>query len=361
MLNLLIFLFILSVLIVVHEFGHFIVAKLEGVRVEVFSLGFGTKILSRKRKDTEYCVGVVPLGGYVKLAGDNLEEYKGNPDEYFSKPPSQRAAIVFFGPLLNYFLGFVCFWTIFFAGYPNLTTRVGDVVEGMGAEAAGIQTGDIILSVNGQKVKFWEEMQKIIRSSHPTEEVDIVILRNNAEYPYKIRLKEQEIDDPLLGEKKTIGLIGIKQSSEFIKVRHGFFESFTLAGKRTVELTVMTYKALWRMITGKLSLRESVTGPLGIFYITSEAASLGIIALLNLVAVLSISLCLFNLLPFPVLDGGHIFLIAVEKIRGKNISVKTERLISRIGLSFIVTLAVVVTYNDFLRFFGDKIAKFFAK
>lgn len=360
MLNLLIFLFILSVLIVVHEFGHFMIAKLVGVRVEVFSLGFGTKIISKKRKDTEYCVGIVPLGGYVKLAGDNLEEYKGNADEYYYKAPSQRAAIVFFGPLLNYCLGFVCFWIIFFAGYPNLTTRVGDVVEGMGAKAAGIQAGDIILSVNGQKVKFWDEMQKVIHGSSPAQEVSVVVLRNNSERSYKIRLKEQEVDD-LLGQKKTVGLIGIRPSKEFVKVRHGPLESFALSGKKTVELTVMTYKALWRMITGKLSLKESVTGPLGIFYITSEAASLGIIALLHLVAVLSISLCLFNLLPLPVLDGGHIFLIAVEKIRGRNISAKTERVIGGIGLSVIITLAVVVTYNDFLRFFGDKLSKFFVK
>jgi regulator of sigma E protease len=120
----------------------------------------------------------------------------------------------------------------------------------------------------------------------------------------------------------------------------------------------MTYKALWRMITGKLSMRESITGPLGIFYITSKAANLGIAALLHLVAVLSVSLCIFNLLPLPVLDGGHIVLLAIEKIRGRQLGIKAERVITQVGFTLIVSLAIFATYNDMLRLFGDKLSKF---
>jgi regulator of sigma E protease len=126
-------------------------------------------------------------------------------------------------------------------------------------------------------------------------------------------------------------------------------------------MTTLTYKRLWRIITGKLSMRESMTGPLGIFYITSKAAKVGVIAVMHLVAVLSISLALFNLLPFPVLDGGHILFLAIEKIRGKMLGLKTEQWITRIGLTAIISLAVLVTYNDIMRFFGDKIHKIFVR
>jgi regulator of sigma E protease len=127
---------------------------------------------------------------------------------------------------------------------------------------------------------------------------------------------------------------------------------------KTLDLTIMTYKALWRMVTGKLSMRESITGPLGIFYITSKAAHLGVIALLHLVAVLSVSLCIFNLLPLPVLDGGHIVLLAIEKIRGRQLSVSAERVITQIGFTLIISLALIATYNDLLRLFGDKLSRF---
>jgi regulator of sigma E protease len=128
-----------------------------------------------------------------------------------------------------------------------------------------------------------------------------------------------------------------------------------------VELTALTYKALWRMITGKLLLRESVTGPLGLFYITSKVASLGIIAVLHLIAVLSINLAIFNLFPLPVLDGGHIFFLIMEKIRGKTLSLKAERIMTQVGFTLIITLVILVTYNDISRFFGDKILKLFGK
>jgi regulator of sigma E protease len=357
MISLLIFLFILGILIIVHECGHFFIAKRLGVRIEQFSLGFGPQILKRKNNDTEYCINAIPLGGYVKLAGDNLEEYKGNPDEYLSKPPKERAAIIFCGSLLNYILGFLCFWFIFFAGYPNLTTKVGGLVDGFGAKEAGIQVGDKILAVEGEKVDYWEDLQKIIREKKSAHIVSLLVQRENKELALEVKIKEKQLSD-LLGEKRNVGLIGITPADEIIKVRHGIFTSFILSIKKTANLTLMTYKAIWRMVTGKLSLRESVTGPLGMFYITSQAATQGIIVVIHLVAVLSISLSIFNLLPLPVLDGGHLVLLAIEKIRGKGISLKTERIINRIGLTLIISLAVIVTYNDLLRFFGERITKF---
>lgn len=358
MISLLIFLFILGILIIVHEFGHFIIAKRMGVKIEKFSLGFGPQILSKKKNDTQYSIRAIPLGGYVKFAGDSLEEYKGNNYEYMSKSPGQRARIIFFGSLLNYLLGFLCFWFIFFVGYPTLTTKVGGLIDGLGAKDAGIKVGDRIVAIDGKKVELWMDLQNIIQNKKADTLTRLSVLRDNKEYTIDVKIEERQLEDPL-GEKRNVGLLGIAPEGEIIKVRHGFIEAFLLGINKTKELTIMTYKALWRMITGKLSLRESVTGPLGIFYITSKVASVGIIALLHLIAVLSVSLAIFNLLPLPVLDGGHILLLGIEKIRGRTLSLKTERIITQIGLTLIISLAVLVTYNDLIRFFGDKISRLF--
>lgn len=350
---LLIFLFILGLLIIVHEFGHFIVAKRTGVRVENFSLGFGPRLLARKKNGTEYALSLFPLGGYVKLAGDNLEEYRGLPDEYLSKAPGERARIILCGPLLNYILGFLFFWLLFFAGYPTLTNKVGGLLDGFGAKASGIEVGDRIIAVDGKKVEFWEDLQKAIQAKKADTEVSLSLLRDGREYLITAAIKEKQVGDQL-GQKRNIGLLGITPAEEIIKVRHNLSDAFLLSVHKTWELTITTYKALWRLICGKLSMRESMTGPLGIFDITSKAASLGIIALLHLVAVLSISLAIFNLLPFPVLDGGHLLFLAIEKIRGKALGLKADQIITRIGLTVIIFLALVVTYNDILRLFAGK-------
>ncbi len=358
MVSLITFIFILGILIIVHEFGHFIVAKKIGVRVEKFSLGFGPRLFKTKGKETEYSISAIPLGGYVKLAGDNPEEYQGKPDEYLSRKISERAAIIFFGPLLNYVLGFLCLWFIFATGYPVLTARVGGLIEGFGAEEAGIEVGDKIIAIDGKKVEFWEELQKIIRSRKGALSVRLTVLRNNKEYRFRVKIQEKEVGD-MLGQKQKVGLLGVTPEGEITKVRYGPFKSFLLGLEKTCELTVVTYKGLWRIIIGKLSWRESVTGPLGIFYITGKATEVGVTAVIQLVAVLSLSLAIFNLLPLPILDGGHIMFLAIEKLRGRRLSARTENIVTRIGMAFIVSLAVLVTYIDIWRFFGDKIAGLF--
>ncbi|MCX5709535.1 MAG: RIP metalloprotease RseP [Candidatus Omnitrophica bacterium] len=356
MLTLLIFILILSVLIIVHEFGHLLAAKRVGVRVEKFSLSFGPQLWKTTKDGTEYSVAAIPLGGFVKLAGDNLEEYSGKPYEYYSKTPGERFQIIFAGPLLNYVLGFLFFWVIFFAGYPTLTAKVGGLLEGMGAKEAGLQVGDKITAIDGKTVLYWDDMQSIIRSKKTEDSVKLSVLRKDKNFDVSVRIREKQVDDQM-GAKRSVGLIGITPYDEIIKVRHGFLISGWLGLRQTWELTRLTYIGLGRMITGKLSLRDSVTGPLGIFYITSKAASVGLIAVMHLMAILSISLGIFNLLPLPVMDGGHIFLLGVEKLRRKGLSVKTENIITRIGVSLIITLAVLVTYNDIVRLFGDKIHK----
>jgi regulator of sigma E protease len=354
MFSLIIFIIILSILIVVHEFGHFITARRIGVRVEAFSIGFGWQLLKKKKNHTEYSISAVPLGGYVKLAGDNLEEYKGKSYEFFSQPPGKRFQIIFSGPLLNYILGFLCFWLIFFVGYPTLTTKVGGLVDGFGAQEAGLKVGDMIKAVDAGRVEFWEDLQKIIQKKQSQDKVILTIIRGKQEFQTPVFIKTKQVEDPL-GGKRSVGLLGITPFDEIVIVKHGFVASFFLGINKTWEITSVTLRGLWRMVTGRLSIRESVTGPLGIFYITSKAASLGIIAVLHLLALLSVSLAIFNLLPLPVLDGGHIVFLGLEKIRGKTLSIKAERIVMQIGVTVLAILVLFVTYNDIMRFFGDKL------
>lgn len=357
-LNLVTFLMILGILIIVHELGHFLFAKKVGVRIEQFSLGFGPVLWKKKRHHTEYSINSILLGGFVKLSGDNLEEYKGQPYEYFSKSPSARAGIIFAGPFVNYLLGILIFWFAFIIGFPTMTTKVGGLKEGSGAQLAGILVGDRIIAIDGIKIKYWEELQKIIHPKSDKDIVNITVLREKKEFSFPVQVKTEELDD-LVGSKQKAGIIGISVSEEMFLVKHGVVESFHLSMSKTWELTKMTYVGLWRMIIGKLSMRESVTGPLGMYYVTTKVTKVGFGAVLHLFAVLSISLGIFNLLPLPILDGGHILLLVVEKIRGKALSVKVDRVVSKVGLTFIVGLAVFVTCNDIIRFFGDRIAQFF--
>lgn len=364
MISLLVFILVLGILIIVHEFGHFIAARRLGVKVEKFSIGFGPQIFGRKKGDTEYAVSAIPLGGYVKLSGDSRQEAKGNPDEYMSKTLLARAQILFAGSLFNYLLGFLCFWLVFFAGYPALTTKVGDVLDGFGAKDAGILVGDNITAINGSKVGNWEELwdalQQASRKQGSAAVVRVSFLREGRDHTVDVRMKEKQGYD-LLGQKRSASLIGISpRMDEFVKVRHGFLRAFVLSAEKTWVLTALTYKSLWFMLQGRLSLK-SLTGVVGLAPITARAVSMGMLAVVQLVALLSVSLAIFNLLPLPVLDGGHLLFLAIEKIRGKALSLNAERIVTNAGMGLIILLAAVVTYNDIIRIFGDKIAKLFAR
>jgi len=358
MFSFLIFLFLIGILIIIHEFGHFVMAKRNGVRVEKFSLGFGPVIFSKKIKDTQYSFSLIPFGGYVKLAGDNLLEYKGRPDEYLSKSCGVRARIVLMGPLLNYLMAFLCFWLIFYLGYPMFTTKVDEVMPDYGAKEAGILPQDKIIAVEGKSVQFWDELQKEVYPKKEGQILELKVLRQDQVYTFKVKVKEKEITD-IWGNKKRIGLIGIRPAGEIVPLRHTLISSIIKGSKKVIDLTLITYATLFRILLRKISLKESVTGPLGMFYLTKEAARLGVVALLHLMAILNISLAVFNLLPIPVLDGAHLFLLGIEKIRKRKIGYKLEQMITHIGLAFIITLAIFIFYNDLVRFgVWEKIIQF---
>ncbi len=355
-----IFILILSILILVHELGHFIAAKQLKIRVEKFSLGFGPKLLSKKVKDTEYMICAVPFGGFIKMAGDSSEEFNGKEDEFLSRKPGQRARIIFAGPFFNYILAFLCLWMVYCLGYPKPSATIGGLVEGLPAQAAGLKVGDKVLEVDSQKVEFWEDVYKKIHS-RAGETVHIKVVRDSENLDFDIVPQLKEVDT-IFGKRVEVGLIGIKPSDEIIKVRYGIFVSMIKGAQNLIEMTVMTLVAIFSIITGTMSFKESVTGPLGIFFIASGAAKLGIAAVLHVIGILSMSLAVFNLLPLPVLDGGHIFFAGLEKLRKRPLAPKLEEVINNIGLSFLIILAVFIFCNDIIRYgYWDKFLALFGK
>jgi regulator of sigma E protease len=359
MISFFILIFILGLLIVVHEWGHFIASKRVGVRVEKFSIGFGPRLFTKVKNGTEYSLSAIPFGGYVKLSGDNLDEYKGGPDEYFSKSLKQRFKIIFAGAFLNYIMGFVCFWMLCFVGFTSLTTKVGGLVDGFGAKDSGIIQGDKIISIDGKKIVTWPELQAAVQMRKDKSKVNVLVLREAKEFNFTVPIREKSLPD-VSGEKRNVGLLGV--APETVEIKYGFFKSFFFGMKLTLGLSAQTYQALWRMASGSISVKDSVTGPLGMYYLTSRAASLGLAAMLHLIAALSISLAIFNLLPLPALDGGHIALLVIEKIRGKSLSQKAERIFANVGMSLLITLMVAVFYNDLIRFgWIDKLSKLFIR
>ena len=361
MLSLISFLIVLGVLVIVHEFGHFIVAKSIGVRVEKFSIGFGPKICSVKKGDTEYLVSAIPLGGYVKMSGDEPgESITGKRWEFLSRSVFDRFKIIVAGPLLNYILAFIIFSVIFMFGSPTMTTEVGSLLKDYPAVAQGVKVGDKILTVDGKDVKYWEDMTEIMHK-HVDGPMTLSIRRGPQVFEMKIAPTIRKMKD-IFGKETTIALIGIGPSQNIEKVKYGFFASISMGSKKLIQLTALTYKALWSIIIGRMSLKESMTGPIGIFVITGQAAKMGFIYIFHLMGILSASLALFNILPFPVLDGGHILFLAIEKIRGKPLSLKAQEAIANVGITLLIMFTIFVFYSDIMKFgIADKAMKLFKK
>jgi len=360
LLSLIAFLAVLSVLVLIHEFGHFIVAKRIGVRIERFSFGFGPKLFSVKKGDTEYIVSAIPVGGYVKFAGDEpTEKLQNKPWEFPARSIFERFRIIFAGPLLNYILAFLIFSAIFMVGSPVMTTEIGAMLKDYPAQKAGLIVGDKVIAVDGRSVKYWEEMTDMIHK-HAEGPIRFSIERNGKLYDKEIQPIVRKGKD-VFGNEVRLALVGVAPSPQRIeKVRYGFFKSLYMGFNKLTELTVLTYKALWYLIIGRLSFKESMTGPIGIFMITAQAASLGLIYLLQFTAILSASLAIFNLLPIPALDGGHILFLIVEKVRGKPLSMKAQEFIANVGLWLLILLMLFLVYNDISKFgILDKAAKLF--
>jgi regulator of sigma E protease len=364
------FILILSILILVHEAGHFLMAKKLGVKVDEFSLGFGKKLYSRVINGTEYRLCAIPLGGYVKMAGDERSQCKGKSDEYYSKPLGHRSLIILMGPIVNYLLAYVCFSLVFMVGYIDLEATqkavpavVGRVQPSSPAEKAGFQAGDKIVGINNITISNWSDMQEIIASAG-TAELHVLAVRKQTGYVLDVTPQVHKVKD-LFGRERNVSRIGIEaeklaSADKLVVKRYKPIEALGKGGAELAEITVKTYAALWEIVTGQRSAKEGMTGLIGIFFIIKFAAAIGFSFLLHVIGVISASLAIFNLLPVIPLDGGHLFLIGLEKVRGRALSPKADDIIAKAGLALIIALAVFVFYVDFERIgLFDKFTHFF--
>ena len=435
MTTLLSFLFVLGVLVFIHELGHFLLARWNGVRVLTFSLGFGPKILKVQRGDTEYCISIIPLGGYVKMAGENPEDQpSGRDDEFLAKSKWQRFQILIAGPVMNILLAVVLLAVVLMQGadvlaYLDRPAAVGKVRPGSPAERAGIQPGDVITQFGTADVRTWEHLDMAV-AARPEREVDVVVIRNGSEQRLKVRpdltelrtrnnarfevgtigvlpdvypsvasfvpgkpaessglkpgdvilavdgermvfrtqvaeaIAKKPVDQPIKftirrdGADQTISVmpyddggqsrVGIYMNEATRSFKPTPIEAIGMSIQRNIEMSGLILNTLKDLFTGEASPKQ-LMGPVGIAQLSGESAQDGWIALLALMASISLNLGLLNLMPIPVLDGGHIFIMAVETISRRDFSLQMKEKMLFVGFVLLMTLMVTVIYNDLTR------------
>lgn len=349
MITILAFIFVISLLILVHEFGHFIMARLFRVKVLSFALGYGPKIWATRRGDTEFSIRILPLGGYVRMAGmegnpiEGYEEIEVSPDERFDRKPLwQRSLIVVAGPMMNFLLTVFLVSLVFgIAGAPTGNLLVSEVIPGGPAERAGIQKNDVLIAINGKPIKDLEEAVKIISSSGG-KTITVTVRRDTQELNFNVT--------PEWNEAEQRALIKVVFGRENQKLNP--FQALFRGTQTAVNWFVLSVVGLLYTILGKIPFEA--TGPLGIAQMAGQAASFGFLNLLLFAAVISVFLSIFNLIPIPVLDGGHLLLFLYEKIRKKPLEPEKVGFVYFIGIVFIFLLAIFVTYQDVMRMVTEK-------
>jgi regulator of sigma E protease len=423
------FVFVLGVLVFVHELGHFLAAKRVGIRVLKFQLGFNPTVVSFRRGDTEYSIGALPLGGYVKMAGENPEDTRtGRSDEFLSKTKWERFQVLIMGPVMNIALALVLTTIVLYQGvekgaYEDQPPVVGVVAADSVASRSDIKVGDRIVSVSGRPVATWEQFLVAV-GTKPDREVEIGLLRSGLEQtrrvtPAVIRQSRFEFGDigvlpgvhpfvrsvqpggaaelaqiktgdsviavngqPITfsyqlkeaiakhpeqlitltilrdGQQLTIkatparngneGLLGIGIGDDTVKIKPGLGQAITLSFAKNVEYSRLIFQTLWGLVTRETSPKQ-LMGPVAIAQLSGEAASLSWIALFSLMASISLNLGLLNLMPIPVLDGGHIFIMALEGLARRDFSMRVKEKMLLAGFVLILMLMVTVIYNDLTR------------
>lgn len=349
------FLVVLTVLVFVHEFGHYIVARWNRVRIEVFSMGFGPELFGwNDRAGTRWKVSAIPLGGYVKMFGDADPSSMPSSDvramtaeeravAFHHKRLRQRAAVVAAGPLANFIFAIVALAGLFATvGQPFTPPQVGTVQAGSAAEASGIKPGDTIVSIDGESIERFEDVQRIVRLD-PGRALAVIVQRGGQDVTLSVTPKLSEVTDRF-GNKHEYGLLGIVgQGVQY--VRYDPLTAVVRATDETADIVGGTLQAVWQMIIGARSTDE-LGGPLRIAQMSGEVAQYGFTAILPFMAVLSINLGLINLFPIPVLDGGHLLFYAAEALRGKPLGQRAQEYGFRFGLALVLTLMVFATWND---------------
>lgn len=342
-------LIILSFLVFFHELGHFFVARLCGVRVEVFSIGFGKKIASVQIGQTQYALSLIPLGGYVKLKGQddaNPKAHNYEADSYLSKNPYQRIAILLAGPLFNLLLAFFLYIAVGIGGKLSLLPVVGEVKENYPAYLAGIKAGDRILSINDEEIKTWEELDSIILSS--SGELLISIERDPSQI-FNLHLTpiEKEAKN-IFGEDITRRVIGIASANAVGKVSYRGWESIRYGFEETLKASTLIAQGIVKLISGVVPSSE-VGGVVSIVSVIGSASQEGWVILFWLTALISVNLGILNLLPIPALDGGHIIFNCYEIIMRKPPSENVAYYLTLCGWAILLALMFLGLYNDIFR------------
>ncbi|MBN2417088.1 RIP metalloprotease RseP [bacterium] len=345
--------FVLGVLVFIHELGHLLAAKMFKIRVERFSLGFPPRMFGKQIGETDYCISWIPFGGYAKIAGmvdetmdkDALKQ-PPQPWEYRSRPWIQRFLVVFAGPFMNIVFTFLVFWgaAIFYGiAEPDSGTGIGEMLEGYPAAEAGLQAGDVILSVDGEDVATWDSVTEAIRGN-ASGTVRFRIERNDSVLTIDVFPRMEET--LLNGDIVTMPKVGILP--EYTTRPAGPFRSIVIAGESVWNLTDLIVTSIFRLITGRESMK-SVAGPVGIAKMAGESARAGAGALFYFMALLSLNLAILNLLPIPVLDGGHLLILCIEGVTRHEISTKTKLVVQQIFMFLLLALMLYVIYNDVTR------------
>ncbi|MRR05334.1 MAG: RIP metalloprotease RseP [Deltaproteobacteria bacterium] len=341
---------VLGVLIFVHELGHFLFAKYFGVGVETFSLGFGPKIFARTVGETEYRISAFPLGGYVKMVGENKDDElpeEDLPRSFMAKTPQQRMAIVAAGPCFNLVFAYLIFVVVCMIGIPTSTTKIGEVMKDKPAARAGLREGDRVKSINGKPVSRWNDLAQLISESDG-KPLALTVERDGKTFVVQVT-PEMRTAKNLLGDMVTSPVIGVMVSKEVITERVGPLDAIVKGSEHTWNVTKLTVVAVGKIFTGSISV-DNIGGPIMIAKTAGEQAETGLVYFLSFMALLSINLGLLNLLPVPILDGGHLVFYLWEMLVGKPVNLKTREVAQQIGLVLLLGLMVLAFYNDIARY-----------
>ncbi len=350
---------LLGILIFVHELGHFIFAKSLGIKVLKFSLGFGPKVIGKKYGETEYLLSAFPLGGYVKMLGqsDTPEEEEEEISEaekhraYNFQPIWKRFCVVFSGPFFNLCFAVLIFFLVFVNGVPYMLAEVGNITPDSPAAKQGMMKGDRVIEVDGKRIDRWDEMTEIIHNQ-PGKELAIGVDRSGSTLTLMVR-PEKKVIKNLFGENKEVGLIGITPSGKTELKHEGIAGAFSLAVSRTWDISVLTLLSMVKLIQ-RIIPADTIGGPIMIFQMAGQQASQGAMSFFTFMAVISINLGVLNLLPIPVLDGGHLLFMGIEAIRRKPLSEKVIIISQKVGLVLLLSLMAFAFYNDIIRLITGK-------
>jgi regulator of sigma E protease len=368
------FLFVLTVVVFFHELGHFLVARLCGVRVLVFSVGFGSELVGfTDRYGTRWKLAAIPLGGYVKFLGD--ENAASVPDgaavasmgpeerrySFFHQTVGRRAAIVAAGPIANFILAVVIFAAIFaFDGKRSTTARIDAVQPGSPAAAAGLQPGDVVLAIDGQKINNFSDMQRIV-SAQAGRTLEFQIDRGGTPVVVRATPTLQRGKDGL-GNNFCHAVLGVSRSMSPDDVKTERVDPLTAVWLGVLEswfIVDRTFSYLAGVIVGS-ECADQLGGPIGIAEMSGQVAKLGVVAIFHFIALISVSIGLLNLFPIPLLDGGHLLFYAIEALRGRPLSQRVQEFGFRLGLALVAMLMIYATYNDFVHRIGPRLMKLLA-